>query len=42
MANKLCALLSRSELRDLVDVMALEQAGVGMDESSNHLRHEIF
>jgi len=27
MANKLCALLSRTELRDLVDVAALEAAG---------------
>ena len=27
MANKLCALLSRAELRDLVDVRALEAAG---------------
>lgn len=27
LANKLCALLSRSEIRDLVDVRALEQAG---------------
>lgn len=26
-ANKLCALLSRSEIRDVVDVMALERAG---------------
>ena len=27
LANKLCALLSRSELRDLVDVLELERAG---------------
>jgi predicted nucleotidyltransferase component of viral defense system len=27
LANKLCTLLSRAELRDLVDVMALERAG---------------
>lgn len=27
LANKLCALLSRSEIRDLVDVMFLERAG---------------
>jgi hypothetical protein len=27
LANKLCALLSRTELRDLVDVAALETAG---------------
>ena len=32
MANKLCTLLSRGELRDLVDVMALEQAGYGVEE----------
>ena len=31
LANKLCSLLSRSELRDLVDVMALEQAGYGLE-----------
>ncbi len=28
MANKLCALLSRSEIRDLVDVYELEKAGI--------------
>lgn len=27
LANKLCTLLSRAELRDLVDVLALERAG---------------
>ena len=32
MANKLCTLLSRGELRDLVDVMALEQAGNRVEE----------
>ncbi len=32
MANKLCTLLSRGELRDLVDVMALEQAGHRVEE----------
>jgi len=32
MANKLCTLLSRGELRDLVDVMALEQAGHRVQE----------
>lgn len=31
LANKLCALLSRSEIRDLVDVRALEQAGFALD-----------
>lgn len=30
-ANKLCALLSMAETRDLVDVMMLEQAGVDLD-----------
>jgi hypothetical protein len=33
MANKLCALLSRSEVRDLVDVRALEQAGYSLDDA---------
>ena len=32
MANKLCTLLSRAELRDLVDVRALEQAGLSVEE----------
>jgi predicted nucleotidyltransferase component of viral defense system len=32
MANKLCTLLSRGELRDLVDVMALEKAGHRVEE----------
>jgi len=32
MANKLCTLLSRGELRDLVDVRALEQAGHKVEE----------
>jgi len=32
MANKLCTLLSRGELRDLVDVRALEQAGYKVEE----------
>ena len=27
LANKLCALLSRAEIRDVVDVLALERAG---------------
>ena len=31
MANKLCALLSRSEIRDLVDVRALELAGCQLE-----------
>lgn len=33
LANKLCALLSRSEIRDLVDVRALEKAGYGLEDS---------
>ena len=33
MANRLCALLSRSEVRDLVDVCALEQAGYSLDDA---------
>jgi predicted nucleotidyltransferase component of viral defense system len=32
LANKLCALLSRSEVRDLVDVMALKRAGVRIED----------
>jgi hypothetical protein len=33
LANKLCALLSRSEVRDLVDVRALELAGYRMEDA---------
>ncbi len=33
LANKLCALLSRSEIRDLVDVRELENAGFSLKES---------
>jgi len=33
LANKLCALLSRAELRDLVDVRALEHAGYRVEDS---------
>ncbi|HVS09930.1 MAG TPA: nucleotidyl transferase AbiEii/AbiGii toxin family protein [Planctomycetota bacterium] len=33
LANKLCALLSRSELRDLVDVLELERAGFPVDSA---------
>lgn len=33
LANKLCTLLSRAELRDLVDVRALEQAGYSVEDS---------
>lgn len=33
LANKLCALLSRAELRDLVDVRALEQAGFRVEDA---------
>lgn len=32
-ANKLCALLSRSELRDLVDIYALEKHGLSIDQA---------
>lgn len=32
-ANKLCALLSRSEVRDLVDVHALERSGESFDDA---------
>ena len=31
MANKLCTLLSRAELRDMVDVRALERAGFSVE-----------
>jgi hypothetical protein len=33
LANKLCALLSRTEIRDLVDVRALEVAGYPMEDA---------
>ncbi len=33
LANKLCALLSRSEIRDLVDVRALEMAGYAIEDT---------
>jgi predicted nucleotidyltransferase component of viral defense system len=33
LANKLCALLSRSEIRDLVDVRALEKAGYNLENA---------
>jgi hypothetical protein len=33
LANKLCALLSRSEIRDLVDVRALEIAGYRVEDA---------
>lgn len=32
-ANKLCALLGRAEIRDLVDVRALEQSGLSLDRA---------
>jgi Nucleotidyl transferase AbiEii toxin, Type IV TA system len=31
-ANKLCALLGRSEIRDLVDVRALEESGLSLTD----------
>lgn len=33
LANKLCALLSRSEIRDLIDVYTLEKAGYAIEDS---------
>jgi hypothetical protein len=33
LANKLCALLSRSEIRDLIDVRALEMAGYRIENA---------
>jgi hypothetical protein len=33
MANKLCTLLARAEVRDLVDLRALEQAGLGLQDA---------
>jgi aryl-alcohol dehydrogenase-like predicted oxidoreductase len=33
MANKLCALLARSEVRDLVDLRALETAGLPIEDA---------
>ncbi|MGH9948791.1 MAG: nucleotidyl transferase AbiEii/AbiGii toxin family protein [Pyrinomonadaceae bacterium] len=33
LVNKLCALLSRSEIRDLVDVMVLEKAGFDLESA---------
>ena len=33
LANKLCALLSRSEIRDLVDVRELERAGFRVEDA---------
>lgn len=33
LANKLCTLLSRAEIRDLVDVFALERAGFRMEDA---------
>jgi Nucleotidyl transferase AbiEii toxin, Type IV TA system len=36
LANKLCSLLSRSEIRDLVDVRALESIGYRVEDSLNN------
>jgi len=33
LANKLCTLLSRCEIRDLVDVLALERAGYRVEDA---------
>ena len=38
LANKLCALLSRSEIRDLVDVRALEMAGQRVENAIDAAR----
>jgi hypothetical protein len=35
LVNKLCALLSRSELRDLIDVKALVDFGISLDDAIN-------
>ena len=35
MANKLCTLLGRAEVRDLVDLRALEGAGLGLSDALN-------
>lgn len=34
--NKLCALLSRAELRDLVDALTLDRAGYSIEEAARH------
>ena len=36
LANKLCALVGRQEERDLVDVMALEEAGFRVEDALEH------
>jgi len=33
LANKLCALLGRAEIRDLVDVRALEESGLSLERA---------
>ncbi|MGI8640932.1 MAG: nucleotidyl transferase AbiEii/AbiGii toxin family protein [Pyrinomonadaceae bacterium] len=38
LANKLCALLSRSEIRDLVDVRELEKAGFNLENALSAAR----
>src|SRR5688572_26085479 len=39
-ANKLCSLLSRSEIRDVVDAMALERAGYDLGEALRAAMHK--
>jgi len=40
LANKLCALLSRSEIRDLVDVRELEKAGCNLEDALSTARRK--
>ncbi len=40
LANKLCALLSRSEIRDLVDVRELEKAGFNLENALSVARQK--
>lgn len=40
LANKLCTLLSRAELRDLVDVRALERAGYQVEDALEPASHK--
>jgi hypothetical protein len=37
-ANKICTLLSRSEIKDLIDMEALVNAGVGLDQAFSDAR----
>jgi hypothetical protein len=40
LANTLCTLLSRAEIRDLVDVRALEQAGYRVEDALEPASHK--